>query len=142
VAVSGSTSQIRSRRHEAVDRANNDLQNLFDSTAVATVFLDSNLVIRTFTPAMAEVLNIRPSDRGRPITDLARPLRLEGLDRDIAQVVATNAVFEQRIESEDCKRHYLVRLAPYRNGDRKVDGVVITFMNVTRLTQAESRQRC
>jgi two-component system CheB/CheR fusion protein len=55
---------------DALDRANNDLVNLFESTKVATVFLDENLVIRSFTPAVAAVFNIRPNDSGRPITDL------------------------------------------------------------------------
>ncbi|MFL9876576.1 CheR family methyltransferase [Paraburkholderia megapolitana] len=126
---------------EALDRANNDLQNLFDSTAVATVFLDRNLVIRTFTPAMSEVFNIRPADRGRPITDLASPLRLVDFDRDIARVVEETEVIERRVDTEDRRGHYLVRLAPYRNSDRKTDGIVVTFVNVTGLTQAEVRQR-
>jgi two-component system, chemotaxis family, CheB/CheR fusion protein len=126
---------------EALDQANSDLQNLFDSTAVATVFLDRNLVIRSFTPAMTEVFNIRPGDRGRPITDLASPLRLSGFGDDIGQVVAGAEVVERRIDSEDGARHYLVRLAPYRNGNRKPEGVVVTFVNVTGLTQAEIRQQ-
>jgi two-component system CheB/CheR fusion protein len=126
---------------EALDRANSDLQNLFDSTAVATVFLDRNLVIRSFTPATAEVFHIRTGDRGRPITDLASPLDLSGFDRDIGAVSAGAEVIERRIDSEDGSRHYLARFAPYRDGDRKVDGVVVTFINITGLTQAEQRQQ-
>ena len=61
---------------EALDRANSDLQNLFESTEVATVFLDKALVIRSFTPASAEIFNILPGDRGRPITDLSSRLNL------------------------------------------------------------------
>ncbi|WP_144157445.1 CheR family methyltransferase [Paraburkholderia sp. BCC1885] len=126
---------------EALDRARNDLQNLFDSTAVATVFLDSELVIRSFTPAMSEVFNIRPADRGRPITDLASRLRLSAFDEAIAGVVASGEVIENRVDSEDRQSHYLVRLAPYRDGDARADGVVVTFLNVTNLTHAEQRQK-
>ncbi|MGF6971139.1 two-component system CheB/CheR fusion protein [Paraburkholderia sp. WC7.3g] len=126
---------------EALDRANSDLQNLFDSTAVATVFLDRNLVIRSFTPAMSEVFNIRAADRGRPITDLASRLRLTEFDNDIAAIVEGAEVIERRVDSEDGAAHYLVRLAPYRNGDRKADGIVVTFVNVTGLTHAEMRQQ-
>ncbi|MGA7780663.1 MAG: PAS domain-containing protein, partial [Paraburkholderia sp.] len=126
---------------EALDRANNDLRNLFDSTAVATVFLDRQLVIRSFTPAMTEVFNIRQSDRGRPITDLATPLKLNGFDQDIATVVATGEIIERRIDSGDEELHYLMRLAPYHNGDAKADGVVVTFLNVTGLTRADRRQK-
>ena len=126
---------------EALDRARSDLQNLFDSTAVATVFLDSKLVIRSFTPAMSEVFNIRAADRGRPITDLASRLRLTGFDEAIARVVASGEVIESRVDSDDRQMHYLVRLAPYRNGDDKAEGVVVTFLNVTSLTRAEQRQK-
>lgn len=126
---------------EALDRARSDLQNLFDSTAVATVFLDNKLVIRSFTPAMSEVFNIRAADRGRPITDLASRLRLTGFDEAIARVVASGEVIERRVDSDDHQMHYLVRLAPYRNGDDKAEGVVVTFLNVTSLTRAEQRQK-
>jgi two-component system CheB/CheR fusion protein len=126
---------------EALDQANSDLKNLFDSTAVATVFLDQNLVIRSFTPAITEVFSIRAADRGRPITDLASPLRLTGFDSDIAHVVDSGEPVERRVESEDHAAHYLVRVVPYRNGQQKAEGVVVTFLNVTGLTVAETRQK-
>ncbi|PRX32181.1 two-component system CheB/CheR fusion protein [Paraburkholderia sp. BL18I3N2] len=129
------------RKIEALDRANSDLQNLFESTAVATVFLDRHLVIRSFTPAMTEVFNIRPTDRGRPITDLASPLHMPHFDSDIARTVTEGDVIERRIDSKDRTSNYLVRLSPYRNGDRRPEGVVITFLNVTGLTHAETRQK-
>ncbi len=126
---------------EALDRANSDLQNLFESTAVATVFLDRQLVIRSFTPAMTEVFNIRPADRGRPITDLSSPLHMPHFDSDIARTVTEGGVIERRIDSKDRAINYLVRLAPYRNGDKRAEGVVVTFLNITGLTRAETRQK-
>jgi two-component system CheB/CheR fusion protein len=90
---------------------------------------------------MTEVFNIRPGDRGRPITDLSSSLRLPDFGKDIAKVMRGTESIERRTESEDGTRHYLVRLAPYRNGNHKTDGAVVAFVNVTGLTQAESRQQ-
>lgn len=126
---------------EALDRANDDLQNLFDSTAVATVFLDRNLVIRSYTPAMTEVFNIRPGDCGRPITDLSSPLNLGDFHADIASAMSEAKVIERQLNSSDGTRHYMVRLAPYRVGNHKADGVVAAFVDVTNLTRAEDHQR-
>ncbi|CAM2195922.1 two-component system, chemotaxis family, CheB/CheR fusion protein [Paraburkholderia kururiensis] len=125
---------------EALDRANSDLQNLFESTSVATVFLDSRLVIRSFTPAMARIYSIRPSDCGRPITDLATRFKLDAFEDDIYKVLESQIVLERRISSLDNTQHYLVRLAPYRNGHRQADGVVVSFVDVTGMVHAEERQ--
>ena len=125
---------------EALDRANDDLQNLFASTDVATVFLDRDMLIRSFTPAATRVFNLLPGDRGRPITDLSSRFALPDLGHDIDMVLASGEPVERRLDHEAAKAHYLVRLAPYRNGDRQVDGVVISFVDVTGLTQAEAHQ--
>jgi two-component system CheB/CheR fusion protein len=129
------------RKLDALDHANTDLQNLFDSTSVATVFLDKNFLIRSFTPAMSEVFNILPGDRGRPMTDLSSRLNLPGLTDDIKRVFANNAVIERRADRDDQSAHYLVRVVPYLDSDRRTAGVVITFVNVTGMTRAEARQQ-
>jgi two-component system, chemotaxis family, CheB/CheR fusion protein len=126
---------------DALDRANNDLHNLFESTDVATIFLDRKLVIRSFTPAVTKVFNILPTDKGRPITDLSSRLSLTGFADDIAQVFAGADLIEKRVNSEAQGPHYLLRLAPYRNGDQNIEGVVVTFIDVTTLTRSEARQR-
>ncbi len=125
---------------DALDHANSDLQNLFESTQVATVFLDSNLVIRSFTPAVAKVFNILPADRGRPITDLSSKFVLPGFSEDIARVFAGQELLERRAEKTDGSEHYLLRLAPYRDLDLHVRGVVVTFIDVTGLIHAEQKQ--
>ena len=125
---------------EALDRANTDLQNLFASTDIAMVFLDKNLVIRSFTPAMSEVFAILPTDRGRPITDLSSKLVLPGLAADIATVAAGKGDLERHAEHVDGTSHFLIRIYPYRDSDRKTDGVVITFIDITSLWRAEARQ--
>ncbi|WP_350029471.1 CheR family methyltransferase [Caballeronia sp. GAWG1-5s-s] len=129
-----------SRKIEALDRSNSDLQNLFESTSVATVFLDRNLVIRSFTPAMDGIFHIRPIDRGRPITDLVSRLELHRLETDIEAVFNEDTPREHHVCSTDGLSHFLVRLAPYHNGQRTLDGVVVTFINVTGMVHAEQRQ--
>jgi two-component system CheB/CheR fusion protein len=126
---------------EALDRANSDLQNLFQSTDVATVFLDPRLVIRSFTPAVAKIFSILPTDRGRPITDLSSKLDLDGFAADIRKVFSEGTSLETQAESEDRGNSYLVRLAPYHGVEQRIEGVVVTFIDVTTLTRAEARQK-
>ena len=126
---------------EALDRANSDLQNLFGSTDVATVFLDRNLVIRSFTPAVTRIFRILPTDTGRPITDFSSRLDLPGFADEIERVFATGGSVERRVDKVDPETHYLVRLAPYRDGGQEIGGVVVTFVDVTTLTRSEARQR-
>ncbi|MBV9655463.1 MAG: PAS domain-containing protein [Acetobacteraceae bacterium] len=126
---------------EALDRANSDLQNLFDSTDIATVFLDQDLVIRSYTPMVSEMFNILPSDRGRPITDLSSKFPLPGFADDLARAFRENQRLERRIEDSARLSHYLLRVAPYRDTEEKTRGVVVTFVNVTGMVEAEERQR-
>ncbi|HTI02482.1 MAG TPA: CheR family methyltransferase [Acidisoma sp.] len=126
---------------DALDRANSDLQNLFESTDVATVFLDTKFVIRSFTPAVTKIFDILPTDKGRPITAFSSRLHFPSFAQDIQAVFASANSIEKRIESDPRGAHYLARLAPYRSRDQKIEGVVVTFIDVTNLTQSEARQR-
>jgi two-component system CheB/CheR fusion protein len=126
---------------DALDRANSDLINLFESTNVATVFLDHHLVIRSFTPAVAAVFNIRPSDLGRPITDLTGRFDLGMLGQDIASVFGGGAPTERRVSTSDGLGHYLLRVAPYQTSDGATSGVVVTFLDLTTLVRSEARQQ-
>ena len=125
---------------DALDRANSDLQNLFESTDVATVFLDRALSIRSFTPPVAKIFNILPGDRGRPITDLSSRLNLAGLAHEIGRVLDNEAPLERRVQTDDGATHYLVRLSPYRDGNQKIEGVVIAFIDISSILRAEARQ--
>ncbi|WP_426435547.1 PAS domain-containing protein [Bradyrhizobium genosp. P] len=129
-----------SNKVDALDRANSDPQNLFESTDVATVFLDRGLTIRSYTPTVARIFNILPGDRGRPITDLSSRLNLAGLAGEIRLVLDQGGTVERRVRTEDGATHYLVRLSPYRGGNQKIEGVVIAFVDITTITVAESRQ--
>ncbi|TCK32824.1 two-component sensor histidine kinase [Paraburkholderia sp. BL8N3] len=125
---------------ESLTRANIVLQYL-SSTADARVLLGRYLLIRCFTPATQDVFDILPSECGRPLTDLYSPLNLAGMDEDIASVFAGHDVIERRVDRKDDAAHYLVRFTPFRNGDQRTEGVVVTFVNVTDLTRAEARQQ-
>ena len=126
---------------EALDLANSDLQNLFESTQVATIFLDSGLVIRSFTPAASNVFNILPSDRGRPITDLSSKLALTDLETDIRTAFDKGTMQERQLIHPNDRSHFLLRVIPYKSAEQRTDGVVLTFVDVTTLTEAEEHQR-
>ena len=126
---------------DALDRSNADLQNLFDSTNVATVFLDQRLAIRNYTPAISALFNILPTDRGRPITDLTGQVTLPSLAEDVAEVVGGRTLIERQIDLEDGNGHYLLRVTPYQNTRGVLDGAAVSFVDVTGLTRAEVRLR-
>ncbi len=130
-----------SAKVDALDRSNADLANLFESTKVATVFLDRDLVIRSFTPAVSQFFNMLPGDRGRPITDLSSRISLPTLAKDVEAVLASGETLERTISQDGGTTHYLTRLAPYRDGSQKIEGVVLCFVDVTSLTQAEAHQK-
>ena len=126
---------------DQLDRANSDLKNLFESTKVATVFLGPHLVIRSFTPEIATLYNLIPSDVGRPLTDIAGRIAYETLREDVGLVLDTLTPLERRVARTDGSAHYLVRILPYRSPDNAVDGSLLTFVDVTSLVQAEAHQR-
>jgi two-component system CheB/CheR fusion protein len=125
---------------EELDRANADLTNLFQSTQVATIFLDRNLVIRSFTPEVTKLFNIIPGDQGRPLTDLAGHLIYPNLQGDISDVFRGKMI-ERAVSLPDRTRHYLARLLPYRAANKSIEGVLLTFVDVTNLVTAETQQQ-
>jgi two-component system CheB/CheR fusion protein len=127
---------------EEVDHANSDLRNVFESTQIATVFLDRNLVIRTFTPAVTAIFNLISTDRGRPLTDIASQLEDNGdLRRDIHTVLESGRMIERAVRRADGSANYLMRVLPYRGRHEIIDGVLVTFIDVTKLIEAEASQR-
>ena len=130
-----------SSKVDELDGHNTDLKNLFESTQVATIFLDPYLVIRGFTPAVASIYSLIPSDQGRPLTNIVSKLRYDGLRADVAHVLHTIEPLERRLVSEDGTTHYLMRILPYRTPESSVDGTLITFVDVTSIVQAEQHQR-
>jgi len=126
---------------DELDRANADLRNLYESTEIATIFLDRNLIVRSFTPAVTRIFNLIPSDHGRPLTDIAHHLEYPELAQDVQQVFGARQALERRVGRRDAAAHYLVRALPYWTGNDKIEGAVLTFIDVTSLAQAEEQQR-
>jgi two-component system, chemotaxis family, CheB/CheR fusion protein len=125
-------------KNEALGRANDDLQNLLDSTQIATLFLDRDLRIRNFTPAMTAIFRVRDGDIGRPITDIVSRLSYEDLLRDAEEVQRTLGIVEREVRPVDGKGHaFVLRMRPYRTVDDRLDGVVLTFMDVTEMRVAQ-----
>ena len=118
-------------KNELLMQANNDLQNLLDSTQIATIFLDDELRIRNFTPAAMEVFSLRDSDRGRPITDIVSLLSYDKLREDVTVVQRTLGVVEHQLDLKDESAAYIMRVRPYRTVANVISGVVLTFSNVT-----------
>lgn len=120
-------------RAEALARMNSDLANLFDSTPIATLFLDKDRRIRRFTPTMTAIFNIRDGDQGRPISDFSSRLDARALARDVAAVMLDLKPIEREVLTDDGSSTYQLRVKPYRGLDDAVDGVVITLADITEI---------
>ncbi len=120
--------------------ANNDMKNLLNSTDIATVFLDNELHVRRFTLQAKTIIKFIPSDVGRPITDLASDLLYPALVADAHEVLRTLVFSERSITTKD-GRWFTVRVMPYRTMDNRIDGVVITFADITAAKKVEAELR-
>jgi two-component system CheB/CheR fusion protein len=125
---------------EELDNANNDLQNLLLSTRIPTVFLDAELNIRRFTPAATEVFHLIDSDIGRPITHMAPRFDAAALVGDARDVLYTLQPREREVVMEDGGCCYLMRTLPYRTLSNVIAGVVITFVDISHIKEAERQQ--
>lgn len=121
---------------EELSQLSGDLQNLLTATDIATLFLDRNLRILRFTPRVAELFSVRVTDRGRPISDLTHRLGYEQLRTD-AETVLNRLVPVDREIQDDSGRWYLTRVLPYRSAEDRIEGVVITFIDITTQKSAE-----
>ncbi|MFV3131954.1 chemotaxis protein CheB, partial [Niveispirillum sp. KHB5.9] len=124
---------LNSQLHETLERQRttaNDLQNVLYSTDVATIFLDPRLAIRFFTPATRSLFSILPGDVGRPLADLSSLAADGALIADAQSVLRSCVPMEREIEART-GAWYLRRVLPYRTQDDRVEGVVITFTDIT-----------
>jgi two-component system CheB/CheR fusion protein len=128
------------RKVDELNEANDNLRNLFEVTEIATVILDRNLLIRNFTPAIKGIFNLMEIDRGRPLTDFVSGLADLDLRQEIGPVLATGQSRSRRVVSHDGGAHYLMRVLPYRTASRPIDGVLVTFTDITRIVEAEARE--
>jgi two-component system CheB/CheR fusion protein len=130
--------QTKMEEHEGVV---NDLNSLLSSTNIAVIFLDTRLRIRRFTPAAIDLFELLPSDAGRPLSDLDRKFDDETLLKDCQAVLDKLAPVERKVTSHTSACVYVRRVQPYRTIDNRINGVVITFIDVSAIDVAQTAQR-
>lgn len=121
---------------EQLSDANNDMRNLLNNAEVATIFLDNTLSIRRFTSQVSNIIKIIESDVGRPVTDLISSLKSTSLIDDAQEVLETLDRKERQVQNND-DGWYIMRTMPYRTADNVIDGVVMTFTEITQLKNTE-----
>ena len=117
-------------------RVNNDMKNLLNSTDIATLFLDKELNIRRYTNQATKIFKLIKSDIGRPFTDQVSDLIYPELAADALEVLRTLVFIQKQIPTKD-GRWFSIRIMPYRTFDDRIDGLVITFINISDLKQVE-----
>ncbi|MBC7879098.1 MAG: PAS domain-containing protein [Anaerolineales bacterium] len=127
-------------RLDELSRNNNDMKNLLDSTDIATLFLDNSLSVRRFTSETSKLTQLIPGDVGRPITDIASALLYPELANDAHKVLRTLVKAEREIPIPD-GTWFAARILPYRTMDNRIDGVVITFTDITASKNLEADLR-
>ncbi|MBV0892616.1 PAS domain S-box protein, partial [Paracoccus sp. Z118] len=128
-------------RVQELGRANSDLRNFLESTQIATLFLDANLRVMNFTPAIMDVFHLVEADEGRPIGHIKPRVTYDGLQDDARRVLRTLAPMEREVDNQATGARYIARVLPYRSTDNVIAGVVVTFVDVTARRQAEESLR-
>ncbi|MGZ5010126.1 MAG: PAS domain S-box protein [Methylobacter sp.] len=122
---------------EELNQANSDMENLLTSSEIATLFLDRQLNIKGFTPAAAAIFNLIPADTKRPFRHFAGKIDWPTLVKDAETVLAGQPFAEREVAALDSEHHYLKRISPYRTSQGKIDGIVITLVDITERKRAE-----
>ncbi len=120
--------------------SNNDLQNLMASSQIATIFLDSELRIKRFTPTATDLFHFISTDIGRPFSDLSQRFDYPAITKDTEQVLEQNCFLEREVRNLD-RRWFLARMFPYRNATGQGAGVVITCVDITDRKASEAAMR-
>jgi len=127
--------ELQSKVNDFV-QANNDMKNLLNSTEIATLFLDKELNIRRYTDSAINIIKLRQTDIGRPFTDLVSDLQYPQIGNDALNVIKTLMTIETVIATTD-GRWFTVRIMPYRTLDDHINGLVITFNDITIAVKAK-----
>ncbi|SOE91942.1 two-component system, chemotaxis family, CheB/CheR fusion protein [Burkholderia sp. D7] len=125
---------------EETAKANDDLENLITSTEIATIFVDRAMRIQRYTAPAVGLFNLIKSDVGRPLLDLTHHLNYPELAEDAAAAFSSLKKIEREVQAND-GQWFLARLLPYRTADDRIDGAVLTLIDITsrRLAQMEAR---
>ncbi len=125
---------------EELARANSDMKNLLNSTDIATVFLDNDLNLRRFTTQATKLIPLIPSDVGRPITDIVSDLHYPELTDDAREVLRTLVPVEKQVSARN-GRWFAARIMPYRTLENVIDGLAVTFTDITASRKLEATLR-
>ncbi len=131
--------ELQSKVDELTD-ARNDMTNLLNSTDIATVFLDNAMNLRRFTTYTTHLFKLIPGDVGRPLSDIVSDLDYPTLKSDAQEVLRTLVFHEAQVKTVD-DRWFRIRIMPYRTLDNRIDGVVITFIDITTIKKLEEELR-
>jgi two-component system CheB/CheR fusion protein len=115
---------------DQLTKANDDMNNLLASTQIGTVFIDNDLKVKRFTPAATDLINLLPSDLGRPVSHIASNLSYDRIVEDIEETLRTLNPKEVEVETKD-GQCYSMRIRPYRTSENVIDGVVIAFVDIS-----------
>jgi PAS domain S-box-containing protein len=129
------------RKLTELNQAKTDMENLFASSGIASIFLDRELHIKGFTPAVAAVFNLISSDLGRPFRHLAGKIDWPTFTRDAETVLAGLPFAEREVATLDGERCFLKRLSPYRSQQGEIDGIVVSFIDITERKRMEDALR-
>lgn len=125
-------------KSEELAVTNNDMRNLMDSMEIATVFLDSNLIIKRYTPKAAEIIKLIAGDIGRPLSNLSLMIKYKDLEREMKEVLIKLSPKEISVPAGNGK-WYSLRITPYRTNDNFIEGIVLAFIDVSQLKELEGR---
>jgi two-component system, chemotaxis family, CheB/CheR fusion protein len=131
--------ELKNRVEEQAHAAK-DIQNLMNSTEIATIFLDRNSRIKLFTPRARDIFTLIPSDSGRPLSDISTALVDADLNGVIQEVMERLGRVENEVKRRD-GRWELMRVLPYRTANDHIDGVVLTFLDITARKHSEEQLR-
>lgn len=125
---------------DQLERINDDMRNLLNSTEIVTIFLDKDLCVRRFTPGASKIFKLIPGDVGRPLSDLASALLYPEMSEQAEEVLRTLAFSEKQVCTAD-GHWYMVRIMPYRTMKDIIAGLVMTFTNITLAKELERELR-
>mgnify|MGYP003663748677 FL=1 len=130
--------ELQTKVHD-LEGANNDITNLLSSTDIATLFLDDQLRIKLFTPPTGKLLSLIATDIGRPIGDFSAKVANDNLIKDVQLVIDDLVPIDKEVWTDGSdQRCYLRRIVPYRTADSRIEGVVITFIDITERKRSEA----
>jgi two-component system, cell cycle sensor histidine kinase and response regulator CckA len=133
------TAQFEQAKSQA-ETASRDMENLLASSRVATLFLDQQMNIMGFTPALAAIFDLVPSDMGKSFRDFSGKLDWPSLSHDVAMVLGGQPFAEREVDNLEAGRCYLKRVFPYRTQEGEIGGIIVTFIDITARKQVENEK--